>query len=140
MPFTRARTSTSREPAVCAGYSNSTGTVRAFTSWTATTAGGMPPPATWGWPPPGPQAASAREATRSPALRAGAGKTRSAMGYLWAFSWGSSLELSRILHAARFTPQFIYRHVGMSPRGGAGGVRRTKHEAAGTRSLIVDPV
>src|SRR5688572_5546195 len=134
MPFTRARTSTSREPAVCAGYSNSTGTVRAFTSWTATTAGGMPPPAPWGWPPPGPQAASAREATRSPAIRARAGKMRSAMGYLWAFSWGSALDLSRTLHAARVSPQFTYRHVCMSMGGSAGVVRRTKQEAAGTGS------
>src|SRR5258708_32640603 len=61
MPATRARTSTSREPAVCAGYSYSIGTVRGFTSCTATTAGGMPPCPPGG--PFGPQAA-ARTAIR----------------------------------------------------------------------------
>src|SRR5260221_10321444 len=58
MPATRAGTSTSREPAVCAGSSYSIGTVRGCPSCPATTAGGMPPCPPGG--PFGPQAAARR--------------------------------------------------------------------------------
>src|SRR5688572_6351553 len=65
MPVTRARTSTSREPAVCPTYSKATGRDFASTVTALTSAGGMPPPGPpwppppFSWPPEGLQAASA---------------------------------------------------------------------------------
>src|SRR3954463_13309463 len=60
MPVTRGRTSASREPAVCAGDSRSIATVFGCTSWTATSAGGMPPCIPPGGPD-GPHAARTRQ-------------------------------------------------------------------------------
>src|SRR2546430_1194717 len=51
MPATRARTSTSREPAVCPTYSNVTGSACGATVTTVTSGGGMPAPGPPLWPP-----------------------------------------------------------------------------------------
>src|SRR5262245_42869226 len=51
MPVTRARTSTSREPAVWPTYSHVTGSACAFALVTVTSDGGMPPPGPWPPPP-----------------------------------------------------------------------------------------
>ena len=63
MPVTRARTSTSREPAVCPTYSNATGSDLGSTVTALTSAGGMAPPGAavrlFSCPPEGLQAASA---------------------------------------------------------------------------------
>src|SRR5258708_20639049 len=93
MPATRERTSASREPAVCAGYSNSTATVFGFTSSTATTAGGMPP-----WPscgPLGPHAAAATAQRRRAAARGRRGREVGKGVLFWT------------LHAQKNQPQFI---------------------------------
>src|SRR2546430_1196628 len=51
MPATRARTSTSREPAVCPTYSNVTGSARGATVTTVTSGRGLPAPGPPLWPP-----------------------------------------------------------------------------------------
>src|SRR4051794_12319824 len=88
MPATRERTSASREPAVCAGYSNSTGTVAGFTSFTATTAGGMPPP------PGGPFGAHAARASDA-AMRRSARDGREGMARMGDFLLVLAAPLSR---------------------------------------------
>src|SRR5437899_10001353 len=82
MPATRARTSTSREPAVCPTYSNVTGSACGATMTTVTSGGGMPAPGPPLWPPlsgapfEGLQAASARARPARKLAR----KTRSVIG------------------------------------------------------------
>src|SRR5262245_12361242 len=72
IPTTRARTSTSREPAVCAVYSIVTGRVCGWTLVTFTSEGGMPPPGPpcplppLSCPSPEPQAANARTSKLTP--------------------------------------------------------------------------
>src|SRR5882762_10792138 len=51
MPATRARTSTSREPAVCPTYSNVAGSACGATVTAVTSGGGMPAPGPPLWPP-----------------------------------------------------------------------------------------
>src|SRR2546427_9005250 len=82
MPATRARTSTSREPAVCPTYSNVTGSACGATMTTVTSGGGMPAPGPPLWPPlsgapfEGLHAASARARPARKLAR----KTRSVIG------------------------------------------------------------
>src|SRR5881396_1981431 len=82
MPATRARTSTSREPAVCPTYSNVTGSACGATVTTVTSGGGMPAPGPPLWPPlsgapfEGLHAASARARPARKLAR----KTRSVIG------------------------------------------------------------
>src|SRR6267378_4364886 len=133
MPGTRARTSTSLEPAVCAGYSNSTGMVFGFTSCTATTAGGKPPGPPGG--PLGPQPAiSAAERTRrvAPANRGLAVY----IVFLFTGGRGKGDNLHTVAYVCQMTN--CYRDKKSSRRLRRAMARRTKEEAQETRTRILD--
>src|SRR3954471_2502938 len=87
MPGTRARTSTSREPAVCPGYSNTTGSDCCCTVVTDTSGGGkpMPGPPFFSEPLEGLHAARMKHSseTTKGALRIGDSGITVALGWYW---------------------------------------------------------